>query len=203
VHFTFNAFIPFDSVKMPVVGRIFEGDGAGFSAGRTSVRIQQQFTIETDPSVSSNPLVSVSKPKIGVTRELSARGETIKAGQASSEGVTVSAQRLSDGTVLLTARGHVSNPLVSLAPGIDYTYRIAVTPDGKVICLNCSHDRFPAFDGYIAVGSGRGAPMFQHSAAGGWFALAGLFPFSPNRSFAGLLYDFGGEIWLDGVYIPQ
>ena len=119
VHFTFNALIPFDSVKMPVVGRIFEGDGAGFSAGRTSLRIQQQFTIETDPSVSANPLVSVSQPKIGVTRELNAQGGTIATGQASGEGVTVGAQRLSDGTVLLTARGHSTSPLVALAPGYE------------------------------------------------------------------------------------
>lgn len=199
LHFTFNAFIPTQDVWVPLVG-VFEGDGPGFSASRTSARIQHRFTIETDPSISANPLIS-SSVGIGATRKI-VDGIPGSPEFASSEGVSTEAARLFDGTILIDVRGHAKNPMVPVAPAIDYQYRLAITPDGKVICLTCQHDGFPAFDGYVAVGSGQAAPLFQHKAVSGWFAPFALAPPLPNRTISGVLYEFSGERWIDGVYIP-
>lgn len=199
LHFTFNSFIPTDSVTAPFVGT-FKGDGPGFSAGRTSARIRQRVVIETDPQIAAHPLVS-NDVDIGPSRRINSDGSLSKPAVASGKGVTADAQRLADGTVLLKVRGHASNPLAPLSPAIDYSYRIAITPDGKVLCLECSHDLFPAYDAYLTVTGRDPLVLFQHGALSGWFAALALNPLSPNRSFSELLYE--GGYWLDGVYVPE
>jgi RHS repeat-associated protein len=196
VHFTFNSFIPTDQLQVPLYGT-FDGDGAGFSSTRSSARIQQRITIETDPRLAVNPLIH-HEVNIGRT-VLTTAGSALRVAEASDRGVAAEARRLADGTVLLEARGHASNPLVRGAPAIKYAYRIAITTNGMVLCLSCSHDRFPAYDAYISVAGGRPGAAFQHNPSS-FFGPLALFPFVPNRSISGLIY--GGDVYLDGVYIP-
>src|ERR1700686_2364111 len=56
---TVRAFIPESNFRLPpVIGPTWRGDRRSFDANAISYRVQGQITIETDPSVRANPIVS-------------------------------------------------------------------------------------------------------------------------------------------------
>lgn len=154
-----DVYIPF-----PMVAN-FLGDNRGPSLNpNRSSRIQHTATIETDPNISRNPLIS-SDVSIGATHAIVPFAPYVVSGQASADKMSTAASRTqanAGDNASLTVSGSAANPLVPGAPAIDYTFQVSVVP-GQPPQISGSHNAFPAYTVTVIDKSGKIVGTYQYS----------------------------------------
>jgi RHS repeat-associated protein len=161
---TVRTFIPYASV----LG--FKGDNRSFSrSDNASYRTSHTVGVETNPTVSRNPLISDNKGKTGLTStsfgvlplpgggSLPLFGKAPE-GKAGGFSAIVSRSDANKGdNAVITFTGSAKNPVTNAlgfgiipTPAIDYNFTVSITPgkDGAdpTIGVTGSHDGFPAFE---------------------------------------------------------
>lgn len=106
-------------------------------------KVLQQFTVETDPARSENPVVS-RRATIGETHRLNGKGEVVERATASSDGVVALGGRNQSGDAVVLAGANVSNPLHPGAPPIQYGYVIEASRDGSTVSVSGMFGGFPS-----------------------------------------------------------
>lgn len=125
-----RAFIPQRSVS--VLGSTYAGDNRTFStATNASSRTSITVRIETDPSKSANPILSVTSVA-GQTKQLDANGNVIQTATATTGLPTVNGTRDANGNVVLSFQQDTKNPLSpvpqAITPGISTNLSVTVNP---------------------------------------------------------------------------
>jgi hypothetical protein len=125
-----RAFIPQRSVS--VLGSTYAGDSRTFStASNASSRTSITVRIETDPSKSANPILSVTSVA-GQTKQLDANGNVIQTATATTGLPTVNGTRDANGDVVLSFQQDTKNPLSpvpqAITPGISSNLSVTVNP---------------------------------------------------------------------------
>jgi hypothetical protein len=127
---TYRAFIPTQTTS--VAGFTYAGDNRSFStANNASSRVSLSVTIETDAAKNPSGLVSMGKPQVGMSIELS---PTIKTGFATQGLPHADVSRDANGNVVVNFQSNAKNPIgpagQSLEPGIRADATVKVSPDG-------------------------------------------------------------------------
>lgn len=143
-----NTFIPMDKVNTPVPlsSNTFHGDGRSFDVDTTKSRTSQVIVVDLDKQKVT------SANSCGETIEYDKNGKVVNRKRENTDGMSVESQSV-QGMILLNAETHASNPLVKVAPDIDYSVQIAVSHDGTCY-VDGDHDKFPAFEMYAKKNNG-------------------------------------------------
>lgn len=178
---TVRTFIPFSNA----LG--FKGDNRGPSTNTSaSFRTSHTVKVETDPKVSTNPLIGDDGGKTGITilsenyrdqrnmfnDNAGIRGKA-KEGRAGGFFATVSRSDANGGdNVVISFIGSSSNPLVPGSPAIDYDFQITIVPgkEGGMpnIHVTGSHDGFPAYEINVHNQNGNAYQIYYHIPSGSW-----------------------------------
>lgn len=164
LHFQVRTFIPAKSA--PFLWESFAGDDRGFSTAKdASFRSRQEFSIETDPATSIEPLL----------REFSEFGTSQRAGFLSGEpygetregigSLSVAAHRNAAGDTIVHVTTIAKNPFAyfggRLGPSINNNLKISISQDGDTIIVEGSLDGFPATEIYVENEEGEVTPLLQ------------------------------------------
>ena len=153
----------------------FLGDYRGPQSEGGTNRTQQIVRVETDPKVSGQPLLSATGETgrtIAVLPTGSPGVPLVLTGKAQGE-FSAGAKRTEankGNNVLLNVEGSASNPLVPLAPAIDYSFQIGITPGSEgtpKVSVTGSHDAFPAYEIYVADERGNVISVYQFTPRAG------------------------------------
>jgi RHS repeat-associated protein len=159
-----NTFIPLDSVSVPLVGS-FSGDGEqrGYDVNSLSVRTQQYVVINTDTGLTT------AANYVGATHKLE-DGNEVGSLRASNANMSVTSLQ-QEGTTFIHATINVSNPMVKIAPPIDYDVFVN-TSDGRIAGVA---NNFPAYEVYMSSNGGEYEALYQYM------------PSNPTNMFAACL----------------
>ena len=195
-----NIFIPLDHVDNPqdVGATIFEGDSPRAVRDTASYRCRQKVTVIPAQSLSADGLkAGTIENLVGVTRQydpptsLDASGYLTAAARAdmtigapmmvnfdvaSTADMHVTVTRLSSRRVKVVLQGAAANPLVPLAPAIDWDITVEIDSTDKArpkYTVTGSHDGFPSYELLLF-----GQPIYSYAPAdpGSSTAPLALFP---------------------------
>jgi hypothetical protein len=153
-----NTFIPLDSISMPTVGT-FGGDGAkrGFDYNSLAVRTSQYIVVDTDTGDMS------AANYVGKSHKL---GKNPAEGRASNKNMQVETI-VQNGKVFVYAKASVGNPLVKIAPPLDY-YVYINTSDGRTAGVS---NTYPAYEIYMSTNGSAYKSLYQYMPTDGAFSL--------------------------------
>jgi RHS repeat-associated protein len=168
--------IPFVQFKVDPHAR-FEGDGRSFAWGNSatvfnktfSARVWHEITIETDPIIAFDP-VTFSDAQTGWTivgytedhfgfglpREVRDRAPFPAKAAVSREGCTIK----------IAFMASASNPLIKVAPTIDYAYYLRFDLKTNELYIAGYYDKFPAHELYVASDTGVSLALVQAMPSG-------------------------------------
>jgi len=158
----------------------FRGDNRGTEPYATSYRTEHIITVETNPNVSTNPLISDDKGKTGLTIGYFVDIEgnpTTSTGKAEGDffvDVIRGEENLGDNAIL-TISGSSTNPLIplGLAPPIQYNFSIQIIPGAKgtiVKILGGGRTEYPSLEIYVESKGGERQLIENYPATEGFFA---------------------------------
>jgi RHS repeat-associated protein len=161
VTITVRAFIPPQQTSR--IGR-YDGDNRGFStAQNASSRAALRVTIETDPKVRSNPLVSSQMtPGTSVLRRED--GSVIRSATAEKGLPTFNVARDDKGNVTINVSQDVKNAAAGpsfLTPGVSTNVAITVSQDASSVTVAGNHSQYPALEINAQVGDNTPTPVYQ------------------------------------------
>ncbi|MCY7486016.1 DUF3238 domain-containing protein [Paenibacillus alvei] len=139
----------------------YEGDTREFTPYAVNTmrsRVEQEVVVD----LYKKEVFSYSNT--GITTEKVTRPDgsvNKRTGKASTEGILCSHIRWGSNEVMFQMRASASNPLLALAPPVDYLLRIRVTENGAVE-VEGSHDGFPCFEFYKQVDFGLFEQIYIH-----------------------------------------
>ncbi|MEW9104272.1 DUF3238 domain-containing protein [Paenibacillus sp.] len=139
----------------------YEGDTREFTPYAVNTmrsRVEQEVVVD----LYKKEVFSYSNT--GITTEKVTRPDGYvnkRTGKASTEGILCSHIRWGSNEVMFQMRASASNPLLALAPPVDYLLRIRVTENGAVE-VEGSHDGFPCFEFYKQVDFGSFEQIYIH-----------------------------------------
>ncbi|MCZ7593312.1 MAG: DUF3238 domain-containing protein [Kiritimatiellae bacterium] len=174
-----TAFIPHDHISDPfhsIMGIVFGGDDRGFDKNATSYRMRQKVAVVTIEECDADGLKEGSIANlVGTTRSYdeatsvdsgtgkltaAAKADTVTGaplmidyGTASTSGMNITVNRLTNRKVEAVIVGSAANPLVPFAPAIDYDFTVTIDstdPLNSTYQITGSHDGFPAYEVYIS-----------------------------------------------------
>ena len=167
----YRAFI--ESASVSLFGRSFGGDGRSFTKDETaSSRIGFTLTVETDPRVRQNPLVSAEQPFIGSSIDLGS-GEVRRATNGIPQ---AQVSRDEDGAVVIKIGASTQIPFrVGLLPPPRITPALTITipSDAKELLIGGNVQHFPSHEINATV-NGVTSPLLRLREAQGRFAPVGL-----------------------------
>jgi len=156
---TVRAFIPESNFKFPpVIGPTWRGDGRGFDANATSYRVQGQITIETDPSVRANPIVSAQGSTSGSAVNWWGLGSSQDATKVNLSAV---GSRDANGNPIVNISVSGSDPLAPGAPPAAATLTIGLPTNGSQISVGGTITPYPAWEIYATPQGGRPTTVLQ------------------------------------------
>jgi hypothetical protein len=167
IQVTYRTFIP--QKQVTVMGTTYAGDNRGYSTAPSgpdvSSRTTITVTVETDPSVSANPLISGSQGSVGQSAILDANGNPIQTATATSNLPVATATRDSNGNVLVNIQQDTKNPLSPvpqlITPGISANITVLITPDASVAVAYGTVSQFPAEELNITKSDGYTTNIYQ------------------------------------------
>jgi RHS repeat-associated protein len=171
---TVRSYIPFQRVGP------FLGDARGPMAETQRFRTEQVVRVETDPSISKDPLLS-KQAETGTTIALVPFSPYVLTGKSQGE-FSASATRTDvnqGNNVTLGVEGSAGNPLVPFAPAIDYNFQITIVPgeDGKFhVVVSGSHDAFPAYEVFVTPANEQATLFYWFNPKTGALEVFELFP---------------------------
>jgi len=162
---TFRTFIPYANVAG------FRGDNRGKSTSeKASFRTSHSIRVETNPDISSNPLIKDEKGKISRTHTtyggFSAQGK----GKFTTDVTRTDANNGDNAVISVT--GTANNPFdISGATSIDYDFQITLTPGENGVPnakVTGSHDGFPAYEINVKNEAGETHQVYYNGVNGKW-----------------------------------
>lgn len=155
VELRLRSFIPHSKIfyaETPSSYVYFRGDNRN-AAWSGTFRTSQIFVIDTAPSSYSVQ----HTPDTGTTHQdnydkVSGTLISTQSGKASTSGLTFT-KRVENGILYLDCKCAVGNPLVLVAPDIDYEFTLKVTRNGTVR-ITGDHDGFPGYELWRKIDSG-------------------------------------------------
>ncbi|GEM_PF-7021044 len=173
-----RTFLPFKYVEHPIHPKTsrFHGDTRNYADWKsTAFRTSQSFTIDTSKA---NYGVK-GKAKVGQTIQedlVKGKWKVTKRETASDSGLTYNTNIIDD-VLYINCKCAMKNPLVALAPAIDYTFVLKVTRTGSVR-ITGQRDGFPAYEFMRNITSMKKGPEIIYSAVpASAKEIGGLFPF--------------------------
>ncbi len=175
---TFRTFIPEKSLTF--MGQTFSGDNRSYSSAPVaSSRTHITVRLETDASIRSSPIISVSGGA-GATNLLGASGEVTATATARTGLPTATAIRDAKGGVVLSINQSVKNPLVAapaaFTPDIGANLTLAIPQDASRATVTGSLDNFPAHELNVTRADGNVTSVMQFTPPTGTTPLALLPP---------------------------
>jgi len=152
VEIVIQTFIPDPTVSALFIGT-FAGDNRrhfDYTPAVADKDYRTRFDINVPPNFFNDPTWSQDA---GITKKLNAENQVIQTGQASAADGTLgntpgTTYDNTTGTLGLMVTGFGRNPLVNLAPAIDYTFNFNIKA-GAVTFVGGHHDAFPSYEIFI------------------------------------------------------
>jgi hypothetical protein len=169
-----NSFIPYDRIYGPPGSDCFAGDNRSFSNDiHASSRAHQEIEVRPDLTP------TVNWKRIGTTHEVDCiTGSVLGSGTASTDQVTNGPilQGQTSEEVLINFSGATKNPLVYLAPAIDFSAHFRINLLTRRCNFNISHDGFPAYEAYVAADGDTGVSVYAYDPSSAGEGISALFP---------------------------
>jgi hypothetical protein len=152
-----------------VMGSTYAGDNRSFStapagpdvSSRTSITV----TVETDPSVSANPLISGSQGSAGQSTKIDANGNPIQTATATTNLPVATVTRDGDGNVVINVQQDTKNPLSPapqiFTPGISADITVTISKDASSAQASGTASQFPAEELNITRADGYTTNIYQ------------------------------------------
>ena len=154
IKLTVTGFIPDRSVRFPPgIGPTFRGDNRGFDPNASSFRIRGTVTIETDPRIRANPVISYSGTTSG--SEVNLYGlKTIPS--QTVVGISVAGSRDAAGNAIVGVSVSGKDPLTPsfLTPSAGANLTFTVSPSGDQASVSGAVTPYPAFEVYATPAGG-------------------------------------------------
>jgi hypothetical protein len=169
-----NTFIPHRQIEGPPGSQCFTGDNRSFSNHiHASSRTHQEIEVEVGTLTKT-----IDFKHVGTTHEVECTtGKVIKSGTAPTSQLTngpVQSRTSADINILFLAAA--SNPLVKLAPAIDFEAVFRVNPMTRKCTFEIEHDGFPAYEAYITFNGGSGVTVYNYDPIPAGETPKALFP---------------------------
>jgi len=154
IKLTVTAYIPDRSFRFPpAVGPTFRGDGRGTDPNSDRFRVRGTVTIETDPSIRSNPVIKYSGTSSGSSVDF--YGLKTIPGQANVQ-ISVTGSRDDQGNavvgVSLSGKDPLTPSLITPAAAANLTFTF--TPTGDQASFSGTVTPYPAFEIYATPAGG-------------------------------------------------
>ncbi|WP_052516616.1 DUF3238 domain-containing protein [Paenibacillus popilliae] len=162
-----KVFIPEAKISNPLGPSTFDGDNRGFSYDG-SYRIAQYIKVDLDDldivtNMAMTGTTCENVLKFYPTEVAPSSVETQKkCKKASADKIKLEDIRIENDILHFTAIGAASNPLVALAPDIDYKIYVSVRKNGRV-CVTGSHDGFPNYEVWKRVNYGTPINIYSYN----------------------------------------
>lgn len=175
-----NSFIPNYKIDGPPGSECFLGDNRSFSNKiHASSRTHQE--IEVEPGTLK---ALIDWKKMGTTHEVDCGTNRI------IDKDTASIGQLSNGPILgrnsadinIFFSGAAKNPLVKLAPAINFQAVFRINPMTRICDFEINHDGFPGYEAYITADGGSGIPVYTYDPNISDESPYSLFPFLGDMS---------------------
>jgi len=173
-----RTFLPFKYVEHPIHPKTsrFHGDTRTKADWKsTAYRTSQSFSIDT--SKANYGVKGTAKVGQTIQEDLvKGKWKVTKRKTASKDGLTYNTNIIDD-VLYINCKCAMKNPLVALAPAIDYTFAIKVTRTGSVR-IKGQRDGFPAYEFMRNITSMKKGPEVIYEAVPeSAKEIGGLFPF--------------------------
>jgi RHS repeat-associated protein len=167
VKVTYRTFIP--QKQVTVGGTTYAGDNRGPSTAPSgpdvSSRTTITVTVETDPAVSANPLVSGAQGSAGPSSILDSSGNPVVTKTATADLPNATVTRDGDGNVVIHIEQDTKNPLSPapdmFTPGIAANLTVTIPPDASTAQASGLSSQYPGEELNVARSDGYTTNIYQ------------------------------------------